>query len=248
MKVVILGCGPSCGVPLLNNFWGSCKSDNPKNHRTRSSIAIQSETECWIIDASPDIRKQCQRENIENITGILLTHEHFDHTSGLDELKPFFYQTQKKIPVYGNIFTLNLLKKRSPYLFGKEGILKSIPIQGKFSILDQWIMPFYQYHGQTQSLGFRFKQFAYCTDVSELSPYAIEILKSVPLLIIDCLGYEIHRSHAHLEKTLHWIREISPQTAVLTHMGLSLDYDQLISQLPSHVIPGYDGLSYTIPH
>lgn len=254
MKITILGCGPSGGVPLVTGSWGKCNPNNPKNHRTRTSIAINIRDETWVVDMSPDLRAQCLREKISRIDGILCTHAHFDHISGLEELKPFAVE-RGVIPIYADPETLAILVYRSPYAFESEEMLpaiykrflKTVEITGTFSIAGVPVIPFEQDHRYSKSIGFRFPFWAYSTDVWELDENALDLLAGIDLWIVDCLDFVERDTHAHLDKTLAWIDRIKPNRAILTHMGIKLDYDELSQKLPDGVIPAHDGLALDVP-
>lgn len=251
MEIIILGCGSSSGVPLLNGQWGVCDPDNPKNRRTRCSLGLRMNGQTWLIDTSPDLRAQCLRENLM-VDGVIYTHAHFDHVGGLEELKPFAVQRGSPLPIWADSRTLSALRSRCPYAFVDpthespdlyNPFLVENIIEREFDIAGTSIMPFVQNHRYSQTLGFRFSSWAYSTDVWELDEEAFSFLKGIDLWIVGCLTKEpVHSTHADLPKVLRWVEIVKPARVVLTHMGHSLDYDQLIKELPSHIIPAYDGL------
>lgn len=253
-KVTILGCGASAGVPIIGNIWGNCDPKNPKNRRTRSSIFIEYESTKLLVDTSPDMRHQLLQNNISNFDAIFYTHEHADHTHGIDDLRVVYYLNgNKSIPVYSDKRCLDELKQRFPYLFGIgenaatpedfQVFLESHYIDiAPFKIKDIPITPFLQDHGTITTLGFRIDDFAYSTDAVELDDAAFEALKGVKVWIVDCLRMTPSKVHAHLDKTLEWIDRVKPEKAYFIQMSKDLDYDTLCDQLPSHIRPAYDGL------
>jgi phosphoribosyl 1,2-cyclic phosphate phosphodiesterase len=203
-----------------------------------------------VVDTSPDLREQCLSAGIRNITGVLYTHDHADHTHGIDDLRPFLYHNKIPIPVYGNKETLRFLKTRFGYAFPKEKLAPPIyrpfvmdhPIEGPFQVGTIPITPFIQGHGYSTSLGYRFGEVAYSTDVVTLDEAAFKILEGVKIWIVDCITMDPRPTHSHLAQTLDWINRVNPQHAYLTHMSTHLDYDTLRNLLPKNVEPAYDGL------
>lgn len=252
-KVIILGCGPSGGVPLIgvqpNGFWGACDPMQPKNRRMRASIYVEYKGKRLLVDTSPDLRQQFLTFGLKDIDAILYTHEHADHTHGIDELRSlFFARKEKTIPVYGNKETIQRLRESFSYLFeGGEHliypkILESEIISDIFLVQETSIVSFTQIHGIGTSLGYRFGNLAYSTDVTDFGEAAQEHLKGLDVWIIDCLSRDPKPSHLHLEKALEWIEKMKPKRAILTHMNSSLDYETLKKELPPYVEPAYDGM------
>lgn len=246
MKITVLGCGSSLGVPALKYGWGSCDPSNPKNRRTRSSIMIEKADTSLLVDASPDLREQLLRFGKQKIDAIFFTHSHFDHTNGINELRPLFLKEKKFLDVYTNSSTLADLQQNFSYLFQHcsheiyNSYLKAHEISvGEFSINNISGICFEQDHGYSKSLGLRIGNFAYCTDVAEITDFSI--LENLDLWIVDCLNCDEKRpTHANLDQVLSWVEKIHPKKTILTHMDTSMDYDSLIKFLPSNVEPGYD--------
>jgi len=251
MRVTVLGCGASEGVPLLTGRWGNCDPTNPKNIRSRASIAVENEGTILIVDTSPDLRTQWIREALDVPQAVLYTHDHADHTHGINDLRPFTYRLEKPMPVYSNKETLASIKRRFHYAFPSEGghpdiywpFLTAHEINGPFKIGNIPVTPFDQDHGFSISLGFRFDKIAYSTDVLNLDEKAFEALAGIEVWIVDCIDREPRASHSHLEKTLGWMERVKPKKTYLTHMNLYLDYDALLKELPDGVFPAYDGLT-----
>ena len=252
MKVTILGCGPSWGVPPIGGNWGECDPANPRNRRLRASILVEDKGKTILIDASPDMRAQLLSAGATRIDAVLFTHAHADHLHGIDDLRSVNRMMQGAIPIYGNAQTLADIKQRFGYVFTpyKTGIgetyykplLDPVTIDGPFDVGGIHIVPFVQSHGFSESLGFRFGKFAYSTDVFEFDEAAFQTLAGVEIWVVDCIRRKPHRTHSHVEKTLDWISRVRPRIAVLTHMDESLDYETLRRELPKGVEPGYDGM------
>jgi len=252
MKVTVLGCGTSSGVPRIDGTWGTADPNNPKNRRRRVSIWVQDGDTSLVVDTSPDLREQCLSNNIKRIDAVLYTHDHADHTHGIDDLRGFRHTQGKLIDVYGLPETLAVLKRRFDYIFveklGYPPICQPHEITGRdpFQLGGIRVQPFHQVHGPITSVGYRFGKLAYSTDVSDLPEEAFRALEGVDTWIVDALRYQPHPTHPHLEKTLGWIERVKPRRAILTHMTGDMDYDTLCRDLPKGVEPAYDGLTFEL--
>ena len=257
--LTILGCGPSGGVPRIGQMWGNCDPENPKNCRRRCGALVQRFSENGVtrvlIDTSPDLRSQLIDVRVSELDGVLFTHDHADHTHGIDDLRPVCFSTGRRIAVYGDAATLQSLTSRFSYCFAtKDGsgyspILRSIEISpGREVVIEGQggpvrVLPILQDHGPASSLGFRFGSLAYSPDVSNLPAQSVEMLNGLDVWIVDALRRMPHPSHFHLKKSLAWIERIKAKRAVLTHMMNDLDYDALLRELPPHIEPAYDGMA-----
>jgi phosphoribosyl 1,2-cyclic phosphate phosphodiesterase len=249
-KLIILGCGSSVGVPRIDGYWGKCKKKNKKNNRTRCSAIVIKGSNSILIDTSPDLKFQLLNNKIKNISSVIITHEHADQTNGLFELRPFFWKNKKKIDIYGNLKTINHLKKRHDYLFKKISdyppILKSIVIKKKFSIGKRNDKIYFQTinvtHGKTTSLVYIFEKIAYVSDCNDLSIIKAKVLKNLNYLIIDCLKFKNHPSHFNLEQALFVHYKLKPKKTILTNLHHDIDYNFLKSKLPRNVLPAFDNL------
>jgi len=250
MKITVLGCGSSGGVPLIGNNWGACNPANPRNRRTRVSVLVEWKDTKVLIDTSPDIRQQFLDCGAGKIDGVLYTHAHADHCHGISELRSVMWLMGKPVDIYADVETMEELKQSFGYLFpGKKDSVYYKPvvtpheISSAFSIGALNVVPFYQDHGYGRTLGFRFGDFAYSTDVHSLDETAFEALRGVKNWVVDCVRVTPpHPTHSHLEQTLQWINRVKPQHAWLTHMNHTMDYDQVAAILPEGVEPAYDGL------
>jgi len=251
MRVTVLGCGPSTGVPLIGGNWGRCDPGDPRNRRRRVSVLVEIGGVVILIDTSPDLREQLLDAGVTRIDAVVLTHAHADHLHGIDDLRSVNRLMQRAIPLYADARTSAEMGRRFDYVFepveepGRfyKPTLLAHEIVGPFEIRGISVLPFVQDHGFSTTLGLRIGGFAYSTDVTELDDSAFAVLQGVELWIVDCLRREPHPTHSHLAKTLAWIARVRPQRAVLTHMDQSLDYRELSAELPSGVEPGCDGLA-----
>lgn len=254
MKLTILGCGGSGGVPAMHGLWGACDPHHPQNKRLRTSLLIQYKGQNWLMDAGPDLRYQLLREGIEKIDGVFLTHAHADHLFGLADLRPLALHRGVNIPTYADQQTTEICRKVFGYLIDDGKVPHDMPLFQKPCLemrhLEESFMwnglsvkTFLQDHGPMMSRGFRFGSWAYSTDVCGLGQKALDGLKGIDLWFVDCASLDgATKSHANLKMALGWIEEVKPKLAILIHMGISLDYEKLKAQLPKGVIPAYDGM------
>lgn len=249
MKITVLGCGASGGVPLIGNRWGDCDPNEPRNRRSRPSILVETAETSLLVDTGPDMRMQLLRENVTRLDGVIYTHAHADHTHGIDDLRSVNWMTRQPLPIFADAETLASLQQRFDYCFRSPAPNFFLPsllpeeITGPWTFKDLHIQPFVQDHGFSTSLGFRFGDFAYSTDVKRLDEAAFAALEGVKLWIVDAASYEQdHPVHANLAQAMAWIERLKPERAFLTHMNQTMDYARLCAELPAHVRPAYDGL------
>lgn len=253
LKITVLGCGSSSGVPILGCDCKVCRSATSENKRTRVSILVQSQTTTLLIDTSPDMRAQCLREGIKRIDAIIYTHAHADHLHGIDDVRSFNYSKDGPLDTYADASTLKAIEERFGYVFlpakpagvawYRPALLPKVMVPyTPLTIGDIEVLPFEQQHGQSTTLGLRFGKFAYSTDVNGLSEEALGALEGVACWLVDCLRYAPAPTHAHLQMTLGWIKQLQPERSFLTHMSHDFDYNVLLEELPSGVLPAYDGL------
>ena len=249
MRITVLGCGVSTGVPAIGPDWGRCNPADPRNRRRRSSILVECRSKVVLIDTSPDLREQLIDAGVSRVDAVIYTHPHADHLHGVDDLRAVNRLMEQAIPIYADEPTLAEIRARFGYAVKPappEGpfyrpTLIPHAISGPFTAAGIRVVPFAQSHGFSTTLGFRIGSFAYSTDVVELDEAAFAVLAGVEVWIVDCLRREPHPTHSHLEKTLAWIARLRPRRAMLTHMDQSLDYAELAAELPNGVEPGRDG-------
>ncbi len=249
MKVTVLGCGSSGGVPTAGGDWGICDPLEPKNQRLRPSILVEHYDTHLLVDTGPDMRQQLLRAQPPKIDAVLYTHCHADHTHGFDDLRYLNMRQKQAMNIYGDAHTVAEIQTRFAYAFEPKGegqfyrpsVLVNI-VNGPFQVRNIQVQPFVQDHGYSKSLGFRFGSFAYSTDVKNLDEAAFKILEGVEVWIVDAVREEPHPVHSHVAQTLEWIERVKPGRAYLTHMNHLLDYRNLVNKLPRHVEPAYDGL------
>lgn len=250
MRVTILGCGASGGVPVVGCQCAVCRSDNPKNKRTRTSALIEVGDARLLIDSSPDLRQQALRERLTRVDGVLYTHNHADHTNGVDDLRAFNYHRNAALDIYGTQAFLAHFTNQFRYAFQPPAtpwyrpalVANEIQEYDDFSVNNLRVRSFLQLHGKSKTLGYRIGNMAYSTDVDNLPDESLQLLESLDLWVVDCLRYNPSPTHANLAMTLGWIEQFKPKRAVLIHMNHDMDYDTLRAQLPPHVEPAYDGL------
>lgn len=253
MKVTFLGTGTSQGIPVIGSNHPVCLSENPKDKRLRVSVLVEWANNAYVIDCGPDFRTQMLRSNTTKISGLVFTHEHADHTAGLDDIRPFFFK-QGAIPIYAHKRVLGELKKRFDYILNDENKYPGAPsviqydIENKPFLLDDLeVVPINGYHNKLQVFGFRFDQFAYLTDMKTIADEEIEKIKNIDVLVINALRIEEHQSHFNLEEALAMISKINPKKAYLTHISHLLGFhDDIEQKLPEHIYLAYDGLILNI--
>jgi phosphoribosyl 1,2-cyclic phosphate phosphodiesterase len=246
MRVTVLGCGPSMGVPMITGGWGKCDPANPRNSRTRSSIMVEHRGKRILVDAGPDLRQQLLANGFDAIDALIITHEHADHTHGIDEVRGLALSPRPSVPLYATADVADSLKRRFNYLFGGGSIKRpwvvthEVEPGTRIEALD--VQTFEQDHFVCRTLGLRFGAFGYSTDVMSLDDAAFAALDGVDTWIVAALRHDNHEAHAPVSKVLTWIERLKPRRAILTHMSASLDYDELKQSLPPNVEPAYDGM------
>lgn len=257
-RFTVLGCGSSGGVPRIGGDWGQCDPKNPKNRRRRCSALVERITDEGttrvLIDTGPDVREQLLDTEIGELDGILFTHEHADHTHGIDDLRVLCYRMKRKIDIWADDLTLESLKTRFSYCFETPPGRNYPPIFTAHQIVgdDPVVIdgaggaisarPIIQQHGNIESLAYRFGDLAYSSDVSGISDSEVAKLMGVDTWVVDALRYIPHPAHFTVRQALAWIERVQPRRAVLTHMHVDLDYETLAAELPEHIAPAYDGM------
>ena len=258
MKVTLLGCGTSVGVPALGHAgWGACDPNDPRNRRQRCTVLVQTESTTVLVDAGPDIRNQLLPLGQKRIDALLVTHTHSDHVAGLDDLRAFYWPDRVDLPVCATALHAAEIEGRFPYLFEKSlnspsyfvppMRMENIEAGTGITIGDIEIDIYHQDHGNSSSLGFMFNgKFAYSTDVVGLSDEVLDSISEVPLWIVEALRETPHQAHSHYDQTFAWIERVKPGRAVLTHLGLEADYEALAAICPPRTEPGVDGMVFTL--
>ena len=261
LRVTILGCGPSSGVPLLGGpgeggDWGVCDPAEPRNRRLRSSCLVEGPGGGrLLVDAGPDLRAQLLAARAARLDAVLFTHAHADHILGIDDLRQVNRLMGRAIPAFATAATLAELRERFAYAFlpppafffrpalqahcvgyGEQIVAAGMPV----ALLRQD-------HGVMETLGLRIGDFGYSTDVVELPEESLAALEGVDTWAVGCFQWAPHKVHAHVGRVLDWAQRIRPRRTVLTHMGPGLDYGTLRRELPEGVEPGFDGMVLEVP-
>jgi phosphoribosyl 1,2-cyclic phosphate phosphodiesterase len=263
IAATILGCGSSGGVPRLGGpdgagAWGVCDPANRKNRRRRCSLLVRMSGTTVLVDTSPDLREQLLDARVAHLDGVLMTHPHADQTNGIDDLRVLTHVMGRRIDMHADAATLAHLKRQFGYCFETPPGSEYPPILNGFVIPEPFesftiagpggalpVRAFWQTHGRIKSLGYRFGNLAYSSDVHHLGDDVFALLEGLDCWIVDALRYRAHVSHANVETALAWIARVKPKRAVLTNLHNDLDYETLKRELPSGVEPAYDGMTIT---
>ena len=256
MKITILGSGASGGVPLIGPVWGNCDPQNQKNRRRRSSILIEDGNTRVLVDAAPDCRAQLLDADVNYLNGIIFTHAHADHCHGIDDLRWINQSMSKALPAFSDAASFEEINKRFGYAFApfevpdhgyfNRPVLQWQEAKDEFSIGNISFRCFKQDHGFSNTLGLRFGNVGYSTDVVRLDEMAFEILDGIEVFIVGCLREDPHPTHVDLPTALSWIERINPKRAIITHMNHMLDYNYVKTTVPAGVEPAYDGLILSV--
>ena len=250
MRLRLLGSGTSSGVPRIGNDWGACDPKEPKNRRRRASILIETDETRILVDTSPDMREQLLDADVASIDAVIWTHDHADHTHGIDDLRQLWFAKGAPIDCWGRPATLKTVRERFGYAFsGREPYPPTVmphELPDDFTIGDVRIRVVDQPHGEITSAGLRFdwegSSAAYSTDFNALTDDMAALFKGVDVWVLDALRRKPHPTHPHLDQALGWIARMQPGYAVLMHMDHSMDYATLKASLPDGIEPGYDGM------
>ena len=250
MKVRILGCGTSTGVPKIGNEWGQCDPREPRNSRLRTSILVESDGQRMLVDCGPDLRQQLLAAYVSRLDGVIVTHAHGDHCHGIDELRPVAQALDAPVPLHARAEVLSELKERFGYAFARSDFYRPIvearEIGPEFAFGNARARFVDQPHGGPTSLGMRFDEEAvslsYAIDFNDLTDDMASMYDGTDVWIADCLTRRPHPTHAHLDAVLGWARDLRVGQLYLVHMGNGLDYQTLVAELPDWAAPAYDGL------
>lgn len=258
LRFTVLGCGSSAGVPRVAQGWGACDPNNPKNRRRRCSLLVERigerGTTTVLVDTSPDLREQLLSAGVEKIDGVLYTHDHADHSHGIDDVRPLVLHQRRRVDVYMDETTSETLHAKFGYCFAtprgsdyppivtEHRIAAGTPvtIEGEGDTVS--VTPYAQHHGSGATLGFRFGKLAYSCDVSSIPDATTRHLENLDVWILDALRYKPHPSHFSVGEALAWVERLKPRRAVLTNLHTDLDYETLRRALPDNVEPAFDGM------
>jgi phosphoribosyl 1,2-cyclic phosphate phosphodiesterase len=254
VKIYFLGTGTSQGIPVIGSHHSVCLSTDKKDNRLRVSVWVETDANSIVIDCGPDFRQQMLNSKCPKIDALLFTHEHADHTAGLDDIRPFFFK-QGAIDIYAHNRVLKNLEKRFDYIFETENkypgapsvreneVIQNIP----FTVNKEEIIPINAYHGSLQVFGYRIQDFVYLTDVKTMESSEIEKIKNCNILVVNCLREEPHATHFNLEEVLHFISLVQPKKTYLTHISHLFGFhEEIQKKLPENVFVAYDNLEITI--
>ena len=248
MNLKFLGTGTSTGVPILTCQCAVCTSPDPHDKRTRPSVLLEYDGRAVLIDTTPDFRAQALREGMTRLDAVLFTHHHADHLMGLDDTRMFYFRQQTPIPIYADARCMATIRTVFAYIFdgnypfGGVGKLDPHLIDGPFDLWGMRLIPVPVIHGNLPILGFRVRDMAYLTDVSEIPESSISLLANLDVLIIDALRHKPHPTHLSLAQALAMVERLKPKRAFFTHIAHELGHKQTNSVLPANVRLAYDGL------
>ena len=253
IKMTFLGTGTSQGVPVIACDCAVCRSADVRDKRLRSSVLIETEGKVLLIDAGPDFRQQLLQEQVRQLNGVLLTHEHKDHIAGLDDVRAFNHITGKPVDVYAERRVLKALEREFSYVFSEtrypgapEMTLHAID-EKPFTVAGVAVTPVRLWHHRLPVLGFRIGRMAYLTDVNRVADKEYEKLKQLKVLVVGTVQREKHISHFNLDEALAFIAKVQPQNAYLTHLSHRFEaHAELQASLPAGVHVAYDGLALTV--
>ena len=254
MKATLLGTGTSTGIPVIGCGCNVCNSEDPRDKRMRASCLVEVDGLTLLIDAGPDFRTQALRANIRKIDAVLITHHHFDHIAGLDDLRPYFFQNDTPIPCYTHRETAENLRQRNAYIFQDKSYpgvanLELHEIDGPFTVAGRYgqhnsvyVTPVDVFHGKMPVLGFRIGNFAYITDTNHLPAESYALLQKLDVLVLDALRHKPHRSHYSISEAIQVAQELKACQTFFTHMTHSLLHADEDPLLPENISFAYDGL------
>lgn len=254
LKVTFLGTGTSQGIPVIGSKHPVCLSANPKDKRLRVSVLLSWADYNYVIDCGPDFRQQMLTNEVTKLDGILFTHEHADHTAGIDDIRPYFFR-QGDVPIYAHKRVIASLMKRFDYIFADENRYPGAPAVAineivndhPFLIGDTTVIPIEADHNRLQVFGFRIKDFTYLTDVKRIKDIEMEKIRGSKVMVINALREEAHHSHFNLEEALGFVAKVQPETTYFTHISHFLGFhDDVEKNLPAHVHLAYDNLVITV--
>ena len=254
MKVRILGCGTSSGVPRIGGDWGACDPGEPRNRRTRAAILVETASTRILVDTGPDMREQLLAAGVDRLDAVIWTHDHADHTHGIDDLRQVYHAMRAPVRGLARPGTAAILRDRFSYVFaGMDGYPPTVALDAlpeRLTIGDILVSVVDQPHANITSAGLRFDSasgaIGYATDFNMMTDAMRTLYQGLDVWIVDVLRRHPHPSHPHLAEALPWIAELAPKRTALTHLDHSMDYATLLAELPPGVEPGYDGLEFEV--
>ncbi len=249
-RIAFLGTGTSQGIPVIGSTNPVCLSKNLKDKRLRVSVLLSWNGFNYVIDCGPDFRQQMLTHSVSKLDGILFTHEHADHTAGIDDIRPFFFR-QGDIPIYAHERVVASLKQRFDYIFADENRYPGAPAvevniienNKPFKIGDSMVTPIEVDHNRLQVFGFRINNFTYLTDVKKINDEELEKIKKTKILVVNALRIEPHHSHFNLDEALAFVEQVQPEVTYFTHISHLLGFhDEVEKKLPKNVHLAYDNL------
>ncbi len=256
-RATILGSGTSTGVPPIGCREAACLSDDPKNTRLRSGLLLREEgpaetARAFVVDCGPDYRQQALTHRIDRLDGVVMTHAHYDHTGGIDDLRLYNFRQRHSLPVYGLPAVLADIRRRFDYIFdppsegGGVASLDLIEVKGAFEFLGLRIVPIPVMHGSQPILGYRFGDFAYVTDASAIAPESLDLMRGVRTLVLNALRHKKHSTHFNVEEAVAVAREIAAERTWFVHMTHHLEHNETNAMLPDGMELAWDGLEFGV--
>jgi phosphoribosyl 1,2-cyclic phosphate phosphodiesterase len=253
LQIIVLGSGTSAGVPMIGCHCPVCSSIDPRDRRTRCSLAVRYDQHEILIDTAPELRLQAVGNALDRVEAVVFTHAHADHIFGLDDIRRYNTVLGRPIGVYANAETLGVLQRAFPYAFNKltdTGVYRPelVPhvINGPFDLLGRTWTPIPLRHGRGDVLGFRIGNFAYCTDCSQILPQSMALLQNLDTLIIDALRPHPHPTHFSFTQAVAMINNLKPRQAFLTHLSHDVFHAQAEADLPAPIKICYDGMQLSV--
>lgn len=250
-----LGTGTSVGVPMIGCDCPVCTSDDPRNHRYRSGVLVSAPGGRFLIDTSPEMRLQLLRARVAFAHAVVFTHYHADHIFGLDDVRRFVHHLNGPLPLYCSDETEAVIRRAFSYAFAAEavqadpGMIPSLEFRRvttePFEVVGETVTPIPLVHARFACNGYRIGDVAFCTDVSSIPESSWPLLGGLKVLILDCLRRKPHQAHLSLDQALDVIARVGPERAYLTHLSHEFDHEALCRELPDHIRPAYDGLSFS---
>lgn len=254
MTITFLGTGTSQGIPVIGSDHPVCLSKDSKDKRLRVSVLVSWKDFNYVIDCGPDFRQQMLANPIDKLDGILFTHEHADHTAGIDDIRPFFFR-QGDIPIYAHERVITSLKRRFDYIFAGENrypgapavqvvpVKKDVPID----LGDLEVIPIEAYHNRLQVFGYRFGEFVYLTDVKRVEEDQLKKIKGAEVLVVNALRKEPHHSHFNLEEAIAFAKRVGAEKTYFTHISHVMGFHEEVEKtLPKNIHLAYDNLQLKI--